>query len=148
MLHQETCIQGKLFNGVFGQESFLAVKRRLHSGFGFLPTTPDGNTVTSVSLRPLDRTAVGCTQAERCSDTPPPPGDTCVSLLEVSICSLDLSLLQRKLICLDAPLSRRHSWSILSLKLQQQQKKNVLILFFSNHTIWCQNNLLSCVGNT
>lgn len=37
-------------------------------------------------------------------------------------------------------------WSILSLKLQQQKKKNVLILFFfPNHIIWCQNNLLSCV---
>lgn len=70
-------------------------------GFFLLPA-PDGNAVSSVSLRPLDRTAVCCTQAESCTDTPP-AGGTCASFLEVSICASDLSPLQRKLIRLDAP---------------------------------------------
>lgn len=116
-------------------------------GFFLLPA-PDGNAVSSVSLRPLDRTAVCCTQAESCTDTPP-AGGMCASFLEVSICASDLSPLQRKLIRLDAPPFKAPLlWSILSLKLQQQKKKNVLILFFfsPNHIIWCQNNLLSCVG--
>lgn len=131
MLHQETCIQAKLFNDVFGQESYPTAKWRpcWGSGFFLLPA-PDGNAVSSVSLRPLDRTAVCCTQAERCTDTPP-AGGTCASFLEVSICASDLSPLQRKLIRLDAPPFKAPLlWSILSLKLQQQKKKNVLILLF------------------
>lgn len=104
---------------------------------GFLPPAPDGNAVSSVSLRPLDRTTVCCTQAESCTDTPP-AGGTCVRLLlEMSICASDLSPLQRKLIRLDAPpFEAPLLWSIPSLKLQKKKKKkvNVLILFFPQTT--------------
>lgn len=143
-LHQETCIQAKLFNDVFGQESHSTVQRRPCWRFGFWAPAPDGNMVSSVSLRPLHWTTVRCTQAKRCAG-PSPPGGICTIFLKVSICASDLSPLQRKLIRLECPHFPGATRVINTrLKIAVSTKIIQVCFFFKPH----QNNLLCCAGST
>lgn len=151
MLHQETCIQAKLFNDVFGQESYPTAKWRPCWGSGFFfffaarSRRQRGVISVTAAIRPNRCVLHSGWKLQRHTTS-----GRHVRLLPWSeyLC-LRFKSTSEKTDPSGCP-PFQGATPVINTKLKiattKKEKCSDPSFFFSNHIIWCQNNLLACVG--